>query len=168
MMPGVRRRAAAIGSALFFLIGPGLEAGAGPWLLTGFETRTAWPDVVRALGAALVLGGVAVLVQAFVRFVVEGIGTPSPVAPPGRLVIGGVYRHVRNPMYVATAAVIVGEGLLLGQPVLFVAAAVYCAALALLVRLREEPVMAQRFGAPYDAYRDAVPAWVPRLRPWRG
>ena len=168
MISGVRRRAAAIGSALFFLLGPGLEAGVGPWLLTGFETRAVWPDVLRALGVALIVAGLAVVVQAFVRFVVEGTGTPAPVAPPGRLVIGGVYRHVRNPMYVATAAVIVGEGLLLGQPVLFLAAAVYCGALALFVRVHEEPVMAKRFGAAYDAYRRAVPGWVPRLRPWRG
>jgi protein-S-isoprenylcysteine O-methyltransferase Ste14 len=100
--------------------------------------------------------------------VLEGSGTPAPVAPPGRLVVGGAYRHVRNPMYVATAAVIAGEGLLLGQVILLAGAAVYCAALALLVRLHEEPVMARRFGAAYDAYRAAVPAWVPRLRPWRG
>ena len=168
MMVAVRRRAAAIGSALFFLVGPGLEAGVGPWLLTGFERGSSWPLIVRALGVLLIAGGLAVVVGAFVRFAAEGLGTPAPVAPPGRLVVGGAYRHVRNPMYVATAAVIVGEGLLLGQPVLLVAAAVYCGALALLVRLHEEPGMARRFGAPYDAYRAAVPAWIPRLRPWRG
>ena len=161
----VRRRAAAIGSAVFFLLGPGLEMGVGPWLLTGFDVDHGWPWVVRAAGVALMAAGLAVVVHAFVRFVVEGVGTPAPVAPPGRLVVGGAYRHVRNPMYVATAAVIAGEGMLLGQPVLLLAAAVYCAALGLLVRLHEEPVMARRFGAHYDAYRRAVPAWLPRLRP---
>src|SRR5687767_10223858 len=113
-MAAVRRRAAAIGSAVFFLIGPGLEAGVGPWLLTGFEVEHEWPWVVRGLGVALIALGLAVVVHAFVRFAREGVGTPAPVAPPGRLVVGGAYRHVRNPMYVATAAVIVGEGLLLG------------------------------------------------------
>ena len=156
------RRAAAIGSALFFLVGPGLEAGVGPWLLTGFEVGSEWAAPVRALGVLLIAAGLAVLVSAFVRFVAEGVGTPAPVAPPGTLVVGGAYRYVRNPMYVATAAVIVGEGLLLGQPILLVAAAVYCGALALLVRLHEEPLMARRYGAPYDAYRRAVPAWIPR------
>lgn len=162
------RRRAAIGSALFLLVGPGLEAGLGPYLLTGFEVGSEWPGAVRALGVLLVVAGIAVVLQAFWGFAVEGLGTPAPVAPPGRLVVGGAYRHVRNPMYVATAAVIAGEGLLLGQPILLAGAAVYCIALALLVRLHEEPVMAKRFGAPYDAYRRAVPAWVPRLRPWRG
>ena len=168
IMTAVRRRAAAIGSAVFFLVGPGLEAGVGPWVLTGFERGASWPLLVRALGVLLIAGGLLVVVSAFVEFVAEGLGTPAPVAPPERLVVGGVYRHVRNPMYVATAAVIVGEGLLLGRPILLVAAAVYCTALALLVRLHEEPVMARRFGASYDAYRAAVPAWIPRLRAWRG
>ena len=164
----MQRRAAAIGSAVFLLLGPGLEAGVGPWLLTGFDAHDGWPLPVRLLGAVLVLAGLAVVVGAFLRFVVDGLGTPAPVAPPGRLVVSGAYRHVRNPMYVATAAVIAGEGLLLGRAVLLAAAAVYVAVLALLVRLHEEPVMAARFGAPYDAYRRAVPAWLPRLRPWRG
>jgi protein-S-isoprenylcysteine O-methyltransferase Ste14 len=168
MMAGVKRRAAAIGSALFFLVGPGLEAGVGPWLLTGFERGADWPAPLRVLGVVLIVAGLAVVVTAFVRFASEGLGTPAPVAPAARLVVGGPYRHVRNPMYVATAAVIVGEGLVLGQPVLLVAAVVYGGALALLVRLHEEPVMAERFGASYDAYRRAVPAWIPRLRPWSG
>lgn len=157
-----------IGSAVFFLVGPGLEAGVGPLLLTRFEVGGEWPLAVRAAGVLLIASGLAVVVHAFGRFALEGRGTPAPVAPPGQLVVGGAYRHVRNPMYVATAAVIVGEGLLLGQAILIAAAAVYCAALALLVRLHEEPVMARRFGGGYDAYRRAVPAWVPRLRPWRG
>ena len=164
----MRRRPAAIGSALFFLVGPGLEAGVGPWLLTGFELEKDWPAGVRPAGVMLILAGLIVLIHAFWRFAVEGVGTPAPVAPPGQLVVGGAYRHVRNPMYVATAAVIVGEGLVFGHPVLLLAAAVYCGALALLVRLHEEPVMARRFGASYDEYRRAVPAWVPRVRPWRG
>lgn len=153
---------------MFFLLGPGLEAGLGPWALTGFEVRAAWPGVVRGAGVALIAAGLLVVVHAFARFAGEGLGTPSPAAPPRHLVVGGPYRHVRNPMYVATAAMIVGEGLLLGQPILLVAAAVYLSALAALVRLREEPRMRERFGAGYEAYRRAVPGWFPRLRPWDG
>jgi protein-S-isoprenylcysteine O-methyltransferase Ste14 len=80
--------------------------------------------------------------------------------------VTGPYRHVRNPMYVATATVIAGEGLLLSRPILLAAAAVYLAALAIMVRRLEEPRLRQRFGSAYDAYRDAVPGWRPRLRPW--
>ena len=155
-------RAAAIGSALFFLVGPVLEAGVGPFVLTGFEEGSGLPAALQAPGAVLIAGGLAVILWAFVRFVAEGRGTPAPVAPPGRLVVGGAYRWVRNPMYVATATVIVGEGLLLRQPILLVAAAVYVSALALLVRLHEEPMLLQRFGASYEEYRREVPAWLPR------
>jgi protein-S-isoprenylcysteine O-methyltransferase Ste14 len=161
-------RAAAIGSALFFLIGPGLEAGVGPWLVTrtGVWAGHGWPVAVRVAGALLMAGGLAVLVPVFARFVTEGAGTPSPAAPSARLIVGGAYRHVRNPMYLATAAVIVGEGLAFAQPILFLAAAVYCVALATLGRVVEEPRLARRFGPSYTAYRRAVPAWRPRLRPW--
>lgn len=164
------RRAAVLSSLLFFLIGPGLEAGVGPWLLTGgFEVGDG-PDVLalRIFGVVLIVAGLAVVVHAYARFVLDGIGTPSPMAPPRELVVSGAYRYVRNPMYVATAAVIVGEGLVLRQPILLAAAAVYCAALALLGRTYEEPLLRRRFGPVYDAYRDAVPGWLPRLRPWRG
>jgi len=160
---------AAAGSALFFLVGPGLEAGVGPWLLTrtGVWDGHDWPAPVRALGVVLIVAGLAVLASVFAGFVREGAGTPSPAAPARRLIVGGAYRHVRHPMYVATATVIVGEALAFAQPVLLVGAAAYVATLGLFGRLVEEPRLARRFGAPYDAYREAVPAWVPRLRPWR-
>ena len=66
----------------------------------------------------LLVAGIAVLVQAFARFVVEGLGTPSPIAPTELLVVGGWYRYVRNPMYVAVVTAIVGQGLWFAQPVL--------------------------------------------------
>ena len=96
----MRRALAAAGSAAFFVLAPGVMAGLIPWSLTGWDARHTWP-VLRVLGAALIAAGLVVLVQAFVRFVVEGVGTPAPVAPTEHLVVGGLYRHVRNPMYVA-------------------------------------------------------------------
>ena len=69
-------------------------------------------------------------------------------------------------MYVAVLAVIVGQALLLGQPVLLRAATIVVM-VASFVRFYEEPTLARRFGAQYEAYRRAVPAWLPRLRPWR-
>jgi protein-S-isoprenylcysteine O-methyltransferase Ste14 len=101
-----------------------------------------------------------------VRFVVEGFGTPAPVAAPERLVVGGVYRYVRNPMYVAILATIVGQALLLGRLGLLLYAAVAWLVAAAFVRFYEEPTLTRRFGAKYEAYRHAVPAWLPRLRPW--
>ena len=90
------------------------------------------------------------------------------MAPTEELVLGGLYRHVRNPMYIAVAATIVGQALILGRPGLLVYAAVFGAAVIAFVHLYEEPTLTRRYGAQYDAYRRAVPAWWPRRRPWRG
>jgi protein-S-isoprenylcysteine O-methyltransferase Ste14 len=165
----VRRITAAGGSSLFFAAAPGVVAGAVPWALTGWDVRygSAWWAPLQLAGALVLAACTAVLVQAFIRFVREGRGTPAPIAPTERLVVGGVYRHVRNPMYVAVVGAILGQALLLGQPVLVAYAALAGAVMAAFVHLHEEPVLAGRFGQDYDAYRRAVPAWRPRLRPWR-
>src|SRR5919106_5686569 len=163
----MRRPTAALGSALFFLLAPGVVVGLIPWLLTeGWQAREPVPywAPVRVLGAVLLVAGLIALVGAFVRFVVEGIGTPAPVAAPERLVVGGVYRYVRNPMYVAVLAAIVGQALLLGRPVLLGYAAGFLAVTAAFVRWYEEPALQRRFGVAYDAYRAAVPGWWPRRR----
>ena len=165
----VRKFRAAAGSAVFFCVAPGVVAGLIPWWLTGWRPGPRFPlDVpVRVVGGLLVLAGLVVLVQAFVRFVVEGLGTPAPVAPTEHLVVGGLYRHVRNPMYVAVVAIIVGQALLLGRWSLLLYAPAVALAVAGFVRVYEEPVLHQRYGAEYDTYREAVPAWRPRLHPWQ-
>jgi len=97
-------------------IGPGVVAGVIPWRLTHWQVpypASGGPGA-RAVGLVLIGGGAAVLVHSFARFVVEGVGTPVPVAPTQRLVVGGLYRHVRNPMYLALEAAILGQALLLG------------------------------------------------------
>ena len=165
----MRTSAAAVGSSVFFAVAPGVVAGVVPWALTGWEAAThpAGALPLRLAGAVLVVACAVVLVQAFVRFVREGRGTPAPVAPTERLVVGGLYRHVRNPMYVAVVGAIVGQALLLGRPVLLAYAALAGAGMVAFVRWHEEPVLAARYGEQYAAYRRAVPGWVPRLRPWR-
>ena len=157
---------AAAGSAVFFALAPGVMAGLIPYWLTGWEAKDTWAPLV-AVGAVLVVAGVIVLVHAFVRFVVEGLGTPAPVAPPEHLVVGGLFRYVRNPMYVAVAATIVGQALVLGRPALLLYAAAFVAVTATFVRLYEEPVLRERFGAEYEAYCRAVPGWWPRRHAWR-
>ena len=163
----MRLRRAAIGSALFFVVAPGVVVGLVPWWLTRWELRPA-PMAVRALGALVLVVTLPVLVSAFVRFVRDGLGTPAPVAPTERLVVSGAYRYVRNPMYVAVIGAIVGQALLLGQIVLLGYVALVAALVVSFVRLYEEPVLRRQFGAEYEAYRRAVPGWVPRLRPWKG
>jgi protein-S-isoprenylcysteine O-methyltransferase Ste14 len=166
----VPRIQAAVGSIAFFLAGPGLEAGIGPWLVVRVagSDLDGWPVLLRVLGGAMIAVAVAVLLDVFVRFVGDGAGTPSPAAPARHLLVRGAFRHVRHPMYVATAAAIVGEALLFAQPILLIGAAAYVAAMRALTFYAEEPRLARRFGGEYDAYRRAVPGWWPRLRPWRG
>jgi protein-S-isoprenylcysteine O-methyltransferase Ste14 len=169
MQHSVRKALAAAGTAAFFVLAPGVVAGLVPWWLTGWHVSEPLPywAPVRLVGAVLASTGALVLVHAFVRFAVEGVGTPAPVAPTRRLVVGGLYRYVRNPMYVAVVAAIVGQALLLGQPALLVYAAAVGLAFFAFVRWYEEPALARRFGAEYEAYRRAVPAWWPRRRPWK-
>jgi protein-S-isoprenylcysteine O-methyltransferase Ste14 len=165
----MRKSTAAVGSAVFFLLAPGVVAGLIPWWLTRWQVREPVPywAPVRVLGGILLLAGLIALVRAFVRFVVEGLGTPAPVAAPEHLVVGGVYRYVRNPMYVAVLAAIVGQALLLGRLGLLLYAGAAWLLVAAFVRWYEEPTLTRRFGADYEAYRLAVPAWWPRLRPWK-
>ena len=149
---------------MFFALAPGVVAGVVPWWLTGWSSAPA-PSVVRALGAAVVVACAAVLLPAFARFVREGLGTPAPVAPTARLVVGGLYRHVRNPMYVAVVGAVLGQALLLWQLSLLVYGLVLLAIFVAFVRGYEEPTLRRQFGPDYDAYRAAVPGWWPRARP---
>jgi protein-S-isoprenylcysteine O-methyltransferase Ste14 len=164
----VRRSTAAGGSSLFFALAPGVVAGLVPWWLTRWQTgRVPGGLALRAVGWVLVVAAGAVLVHAFVRFVVEGAGTPAPVAPTDKLVVGGLYGYVRNPMYLAVLAAIIGQALALGRPVLLWYAAAVAAAFVAFVRGYEEPTLRRRYGGQYEAYRAAVPGWWPRLRAWR-
>ena len=160
-------RRAALASLAHFVAAPGTVVMLVPWLLTRWEAGplpvSAWP--LRLGGAVLVLGGSAVLVREFVRFAVEGGGSPAPPVPTERLVVTGLYRYVRNPMYVAVVAAVLGQAALLGRPVLATYALILGAVMWLFVRSYEEPTLRQQFGAEYDAYRADVPGWWPRLRP---
>jgi protein-S-isoprenylcysteine O-methyltransferase Ste14 len=164
----VRRAVAIAGSAVFTVVVPGVVAGLVPWLLTGWRPRVPvpWGVFVRGLGAALTVAGALVLLRAILRFALEGLGTPAPVAPTRHLVVGGAYRHVRNPMYLAVLATIVGQALWLGRPVLLAYAATFLVVVAAFVRGYEEPTLRRQFGREYEAYLRAVPRWWPRLRPW--
>ena len=157
----------AIKSLLFLILAPGMVAGYIPLALlrrgAQFET-----GLFAYLAFPLWLFGGVVLLSSFWDFLARGRGTPAPTDPPKELVATGFYRYVRNPMYVAVVAIIVGQALLFGQLGLLAYAAVVLATVALFVHLYEEPTLAATYGAEYEEYRRAVPAWLPRSRPWRG
>jgi len=164
-----RRVSSAVGSALFLIIAPGFVAGLAPYWLTGWKVGSPLlgAPAFRYLGAALIGLGAVGLVDSFVRFAVQGLGTPAPVFPTERLVVTGLYRYVRNPMYVAVVAAILGQALLFGSPTLLVYCAAVWLAFHLFVVAYEEPTLRAHYGPGYAAYRANVRRWVPRVTPWR-
>ena len=162
-----RAALAATGSTLFFALAPGTVAGAVPFLVTSYEVGDV-PPAVQVAGVALTALAASVLIHAFARFVKEGLGTPAPIAPTEFLVRGGLYRYVRNPMYLAVVSAIVGQAAIFGSTTLLVYAAAMLAIFVAFVRGYEEPTLHAQFGAQYDAYKQAVPGWVPRRLRSRG
>ena len=152
-------------TVVFTLLVPGSVAGLVPWLIaTQPGPRIAWLLAGEWHPLALVpmAVGFALYLACAGRFVVEGHGTPAPIDPPRQLVVRGPYRWVRNPMYVAVAAVLLGEVLLSASAWLAAYAAFVCLAFHLFVRLYEEPHLTAQFGEPYRAYAARVPRWIPR------
>ena len=137
-----------------------------PYALSGW--RFARPflgwEPSRWIGTALILVAIPAILDFLIRFVREGHGTPVPVAPPQRHVVGGTFRFVRNPAYLAAVSALAGQGLLFGSTDVLIYAAVMGLAFHLFVVGYEEPALHRKFGADYDAYRSKVPRWVPRVR----
>lgn len=167
----MRSRAAGLFlSFLFLFAAPGTVAGVVPWAISRwrFDAELGTSLLVRAVGMILVGVGALALVECFLRFAWTGLGTPAPVAPPRRLVVTGLYRHVRNPMYVAIVAILFGQAFLFGQLALLGYAALVWLLFHLFVTVYEEPSLSRAFPGDYPRYREAVPRWIPRLTPWRG
>jgi protein-S-isoprenylcysteine O-methyltransferase Ste14 len=123
---------------------------------------------LRLAGGVLLVLGAAVILDSFARFATRGLGTPAPIAPPRHLVVTGLYRHVRNPMYTGLVAAILGQALLFGNAPLLAYALVVWLTVHLFVVLYEEPTLSRNFGEEYAAFRANVPRWLPRLRGWKG
>ena len=163
----MNRRGAAVGSLLFAVGQPGVVAGLVPYWITGGWVSAGPPLALQVVGVALVAAGVGILAHTIIRFAAAGLGTPFPAAPTEHLVVGGLYRYVRNPMYLAVIAIILGQAATLGRAELVVYAGLVWVIVASFVRLYEEPTLARRYGDQYDAYRRAVRGWLPRTTPWR-
>ena len=151
--------------SLFWTVAlPGMVAGYVPWRYIGLAAADfSWRDPVQLLGALLIATGAALLATCIWEFAHSGRGTLSPVDPPRQLVVRGLYRYVRNPMYVGVTTMLAGE-MLITRTTIF---AVYCAGWLVAVNLfivgYEEPTLRAQFGASYDEYRKSVGRWIPRL-----
>jgi protein-S-isoprenylcysteine O-methyltransferase Ste14 len=164
----VHRTSAILGSALFLVIVPGAIAGLIPWSITRWQFMPPFVglEITRAIGVILILAGVPGLLDSFGRFALQGLGTPAPIAPPRHLVVTGLYRFVRNPMYVAVVATILGQALLFGDWRLAAYGAMFWLAMHVFVVIYEEPTLTETFGAEYETFRANVPRWLPRVTPW--
>jgi protein-S-isoprenylcysteine O-methyltransferase Ste14 len=161
------RTEAMLGSAAFFVIAPGTIAGLIPWLITHWRFGEGASFGVSAVGGVLIFLGLAILIECFVRFALKGRGTPAPIAAPKKLVVSGLYAHVRNPMYVGVELIIFGQSMLFASAALIAYGITVWLAFMLFVLYYEEPRLKHEFPDAYATYSAAVPRWFPRLSPWR-
>lgn len=153
----------ALRSLLFLILAPGVVAGYIPLALLrrGQQIET---GVFAYLAVPLWSIGGIILLWSFWNFLKEGRGTPAPIDPPKKLVVTGFYRYVRNPMYVAVLAIIIGHFLWFGYWNLLIYVIVIFVAFNTFVTYYEEPTLKRKFGAAYEKYLEKVPRWIPRFR----
>jgi protein-S-isoprenylcysteine O-methyltransferase Ste14 len=148
---------------VFTIVVPGTVTVIIPrYLMRGFPT----PDfgALPALGSIAIIVGACIYFRCAWEFAVRGLGTPAPIAPTKFLVVSGLHRYVRNPMYFGVALLILGEAALFGSLHLAEYAAIMLLIAHTFVVLYEEPTLQRQFGESYEDYRGAVPRWIPRFR----
>lgn len=161
----MRKSSAILGSLVFLVIAPGTFAGLLPWWISRY--RLPQPSLATyatgVIGGLLIACGLLFLLDSFARFALKGLGTPAPIAPPQHLVVSGYYRYVRNPMYVAVLAIILGQALLFENVTLFAYATIVWLCVTAFVIGYEEPALREKFGREYLEYCASVPRWIPRV-----
>ena len=123
--------------------------------------------VFRFIGLAPIVLGLIIYFWCAHSFVFFGKGTPIPFTPTKQLVVKGLYRFVRNPMYIGGFFLIAGEALLFQSKALFIYSLVMFGIFNVHVLFFEEPYLADKFGGSYNRYRKSVHRWIPRLTPYR-
>ncbi len=161
-------RRSVMASILFTAFGgPGIALLLVPWLITQFRLPQSEPAWHAWIAAILIAGGLVPVLESIVRFVVVGRGALIPTVPTEYLVVSGLYRFVRNPMYVGVLTALAGEAVLLWSRGILLEAGIAGICFHLFVSLYEEPKLARTYGEQYDTFRQNVPRWIPRLSRWR-
>src|SRR5437899_837766 len=165
----MRRCLAVLGSIFFLLLAPGTVAGVVPWWISHWRMQAPLLgfSAFRVAGGLLIAAGTPMLLDSFARFALQGVGTPAPVFPTRHLVVTGLYRYVRNPMYVAVVSTILGQGLVLGNVTLLEYGGLIWLLFHLFVLVYEEPTLRANFGSEYKVFCAEVPRWIPHFTPWR-
>ena len=165
----MRRILAIVGSATFLVIAPGIVAGYVPWRICRWHVEAPLLGIssLRLVGMLLIAAGLPVLLDSFARFALQGLGTPAPIFPTRHLVVSGLFRYVRNPMYVAVVSLILGQGLFFGSVLVLEYGIAVWVGFHLFVLIYEEPILLKSYGPEYEEFRANVPRWIPHFRPWR-
>jgi protein-S-isoprenylcysteine O-methyltransferase Ste14 len=165
MTAGAGRSWLALRSLAWTLLLPGVVAGYIPWRFFGLSrVRLDWSDPLYLVGLLLIVLGAALLLACILEFAHSGRGTLSPMDPPQQLVVRGLYRWVRNPMYLSVFTIVLGEWLLTRSRGMLTWWAAFFVAANLFVLGYEEPVLRRKFGQEYVAYTRRVGRWLPRSR----
>ncbi|MCR4300313.1 MAG: isoprenylcysteine carboxylmethyltransferase family protein [Sulfuricaulis sp.] len=150
-------------SILAFLALPGVFAGLVPYILVGVDP---WRKNGLMSGLIVLVGAIFGLLWCIRDFYASGKGTLAPWEPPKQLVVVGLYRFTRNPMYLNVLTMVAGWAIVAGSPLLAVYVLCLAVAFHLRVLFQEEPWLAKQFGPEREDYSTHVPRWVPRLSPW--
>jgi protein-S-isoprenylcysteine O-methyltransferase Ste14 len=139
---------------------PGIFAGVLPWLIAAGDP---WRGEGHDLGVVILGAGIGIVILCVRDFLVIGRGTLAPWDPPTKLVVVGLYRHVRNPMYVGVLTILAGTAICTGSPFVLAYALIVAIAFHLRVIFYEEPRLAAQFGADWIEYSNRVSRWLPRV-----
>jgi protein-S-isoprenylcysteine O-methyltransferase Ste14 len=151
-------------SLLWVVLLPGTVAGLIPWRYFGVsQAQVSWQSPRHIVAVITIAAGILLELACVVEFARRGRGTLSPADPPRHLVVQGLYRYVRNPMYLAISLILLGEALLLGSRALLLYWAVFFVCASAFVMLYEEPYLRSRFGGEYEDYSRRVGRWIPSL-----
>ncbi len=153
----------ALKTLIFSILVPGTVAGIIPWLLLQRSGNLVLRiPSVWMIGLLPLLLGVGLYLWCAGAFTFIGKGTPAPIDAPRVLVVQGLYRWVRNPMYIAVLSVVIGEAILFRSILLAEYALVLWGVFHMFVVFVEEPSLRSQFGASYETYFRTVPRWLPR------
>ena len=159
----VRNLGPVLSTALFTIFVPGTVAGYIPWRLRQNAVPVTGVEEWAAIGV-IAIGISIYLSTAFWGFALIGGGTPAPIAPTKLLVVRGLHRYVRNPMYIGVALVIAGQAWLFHSWHIAIYLACVLVIVNFFVLFYEEPTLKRQFGEEYEKYRARVPRWIPRIR----
>jgi len=153
----------ALKTLIFSILVPGTVAGIIPWLLLQRSGNLVLRiPSVWMIGLLPLLLGVGLYLWCAGAFTFIGKGTPAPIDAPRVLVVQGLYRWVRNPMYIAVLSVVIGEAILFRSILLVEYALVLWGMFHMFVVFVEESLLRSQFGASYETYFRTVPRWLPR------